>query len=82
MPNPIADERFRSLLHKPVNGIMGLARTIFSVAQLAEFGIKRVSLGSSLARAALGAFLRAAREVRYRGHLRVYCPGSEFPGTG
>jgi 2-methylisocitrate lyase-like PEP mutase family enzyme len=34
---------------------------------LASLGVKRVSLGSSLARAAYGAFLRAAREVKQQG---------------
>ena len=30
-------------------------------------GVRRVSVGSALLRAALGAFLRAAREMRERG---------------
>jgi 2-methylisocitrate lyase-like PEP mutase family enzyme len=30
-------------------------------------GVKRISVGSSLSRAALGAFLRAAREIREHG---------------
>lgn len=36
-------------------------------AALSEIGVKRVSVGSALSRAALGAFLRAAREMRERG---------------
>jgi 2-methylisocitrate lyase-like PEP mutase family enzyme len=52
---------------KPVNVIMGLAGAPFSVDQLAAAGARRISLGSALARAALGAFLRAAREVKERG---------------
>ncbi|MGH7580053.1 MAG: isocitrate lyase/PEP mutase family protein [Gemmatimonadales bacterium] len=55
---------------KPVNVVMGLAgggRTSFSVADLAALGVRRISLGSALSRAALGAFLRAAREVKERG---------------
>ena len=52
---------------KPVNVIMGLAGAPFSVDQLAAAGVRRISLGSALARAALGAFLRAAREVKGRG---------------
>jgi 2-methylisocitrate lyase-like PEP mutase family enzyme len=52
---------------KPVNVIMGLAGAAFSVDDLAAAGVRRISLGSALARAALGAFLRAAREVRQRG---------------
>ncbi len=50
---------------KPVNVLAG--RPQFSVAQLEAAGVKRVSLGGLLARAALGAFLRAAREIKKRG---------------
>jgi 2-methylisocitrate lyase-like PEP mutase family enzyme len=46
---------------------MGLVGGAFSVQQLAEAGVKRISLGSSLARAALGALVRAAREIRQEG---------------
>jgi len=54
-------------LSKPVNVIMGLAGAAFSVEQLAALGVRRISLGSALARAALGEFLRAAAEVGQRG---------------
>lgn len=52
---------------RPVNVVMGLVGGAFSVHQLAEAGVKRISLGSSLARAALGALMRAAREIRQDG---------------
>jgi 2-methylisocitrate lyase-like PEP mutase family enzyme len=52
---------------KPVNVVMGLAGARFSVEDLAAAGVRRISLGSALSRAALGAFLRAAREVKERG---------------
>jgi 2-methylisocitrate lyase-like PEP mutase family enzyme len=52
---------------RPVNVVMGLVGGAFSVQQLAEAGVKRISLGSSLARAALGALTRAAREIRENG---------------
>jgi 2-methylisocitrate lyase-like PEP mutase family enzyme len=52
---------------KPVNVIMGLSGAPLSVDQLAAAGVRRISLGSALSRAALGAFLRAAREVKERG---------------
>lgn len=38
-----------------------------SVAELAAAGVRRVSLGTGFVRAALGTFLRAAREVREQG---------------
>ena len=52
---------------RPVNVIMGLAGAQLSVAALSEIGVKRISIGSALCRAALGAFLRAAREMREHG---------------
>ncbi|MEE1947627.1 isocitrate lyase/phosphoenolpyruvate mutase family protein [Pseudomonas alcaligenes] len=57
----------RAVAPKPVNVVMGLGSTSFTVSELAELGVKRISLGSSLARAAFGAFLRAAEEVRTQG---------------
>ena len=48
---------------RPVNVVMGLAGTAFSVAGLAEAGVKRISIGSALARLAYGAVLKAAQEM-------------------
>src|SRR5581483_912086 len=45
---------------KPVNVVMGLSGGSLSLDELAGLGVKRVSVGSALARAAYGAFLRAA----------------------
>jgi 2-methylisocitrate lyase-like PEP mutase family enzyme len=52
---------------RPVNVIMGLQGVTLSVADLSALGVKRISVGSALARAAYGAALRAAREMRERG---------------
>lgn len=52
---------------RPVNVIMGLQGVQLSLAELSALGVKRVSVGSALSRAALGAFLRAAREMREHG---------------
>jgi 2-methylisocitrate lyase-like PEP mutase family enzyme len=52
---------------KPVNVLMGLKGATFSVEELAAAGVKRISVGGSLARAALGAFVRAAREIKDKG---------------
>jgi len=57
----------RAVAPKPVNVIMGFGRTSFTLADLSALGVKRVSLGSSLARAAWGAVLRAAEEIRGDG---------------
>jgi len=52
---------------RPVNVLMGLQGARLSLAELSAIGVKRVSIGSSLARAALGAFLSASREMREHG---------------
>ncbi len=57
----------RAVAPKPVNVVMGLAGAAFSLAELEQLGVKRVSVGSAFARAAYGAFLRAAREVKDQG---------------
>jgi 2-methylisocitrate lyase-like PEP mutase family enzyme len=46
---------------------MGLKGATFSVDELAAAGVKRISVGGSFARAAMGAFVRAAREVKEQG---------------
>ena len=46
---------------------MGLQGVQLSLAELSEIGVRRVSVGSALCRTALGAFLRAAREMREHG---------------
>jgi len=54
-------------LDKPVNVVMGLQGRNYSVAELTEAGVRRISVGGSFARAALGALMRAAEEVKSSG---------------
>lgn len=56
-----------SSVDRPVNVIMGIQGAQMSLAELSALGVKRVSVGSALTRAALGAFLRAAREMKEHG---------------
>lgn len=56
-----------SSVDRPVNVVMGLQGVQLSLAELSKIGVKRVSVGSALSRAALGAFLRAAREMQEHG---------------
>lgn len=60
------DALVRTVAPKPVNvlvsGSFGL-----TVARLAELGVRRISVGSALARVAYGAFIRAAREIGEAG---------------
>ncbi len=57
----------RAVAPRPVNILMGLGGVTLSVADLSECGVKRISVGSSLARAAFGGLYRAAEEIRNYG---------------
>ncbi len=52
---------------KPVNALAARKGDGLTVENLAAAGVRRISVGSALSRAALGAFLRAAREISEKG---------------
>ena len=52
---------------KPVNVVMTHLDPTVTAAQLSDAGVKRISVGGSLSRFALAAFLRAAREMKEQG---------------
>src|SRR5213596_3444109 len=54
-------------VQRPVNVLMGLQGVVLSLAELSEIGARRISVGSALYRTAMGAFLKAANEMRDRG---------------
>jgi 2-methylisocitrate lyase-like PEP mutase family enzyme len=56
-----------SSLDRPVNALMGLQGVLLTVSELSAIGVRRISVGSALYRAALGALLRAGREMREQG---------------
>lgn len=62
---------------KPVNVLM-TAPIGFTVMDLGDLGVRRVSVGSALARAAWGAFLRAARELAEEGRFDEFADAEPF----
>lgn len=52
---------------KPVNVVIGLSGPRYTVEELSNAGVRRISVGGSFARAAFGALKRAAEEVLTRG---------------
>jgi 2-methylisocitrate lyase-like PEP mutase family enzyme len=52
---------------RPVNVLAGMPAMRLNLAQLSAIGVKRISTGSALARAALGGFLLSAREMAIHG---------------
>jgi 2-methylisocitrate lyase-like PEP mutase family enzyme len=61
---------------KPVNLLIGASG--LSVAQAADLGIRRISVGGSLARTAWGGFMQAAREIAEQGTFTELSKG--YPG--
>lgn len=67
----------KAVAPKPVNVLVGGAPG-FSVAELAELGVRRVSVGGALARSAWGGFMRAAKEIADHGTFSEFSNG--YPG--
>jgi len=62
-PKQIAD-LVKAVAPKPVNVLMSAPNSTLSLAKLTDLGVRRVSVGSALARAAWGAFIRAAEGLK------------------
>ena len=52
---------------KPINVLVSTGNAQLTMAELAAAGVKRISVGGALARAAMGGFLRGAQELRDHG---------------
>jgi 2-methylisocitrate lyase-like PEP mutase family enzyme len=61
---------------KPVNLLLGWPG--LSVAEAADLGVRRISVGGSLARTAWAGFMRAAREIAEKGTFNEF--GNGYPG--
>jgi 2-methylisocitrate lyase-like PEP mutase family enzyme len=65
---------------KPFNLVMGFADPTLTVEQLSAAGVKRISVGGAMARVALAAFLKCAREMKDQGaftYVREMAPIKE-----
>ncbi|MDB6060946.1 MAG: phosphoenolpyruvate phosphomutase family protein [Verrucomicrobiaceae bacterium] len=56
-----------SSVDRPLNVLMGLSGVTVTKQELTELGVKRISVGGSLARAAISALLSAGKELRDEG---------------
>jgi 2-methylisocitrate lyase-like PEP mutase family enzyme len=63
---------------RPVNFLMGTQPERFTLDELGSMGVRRVSVGSALSAAALGAFLRVAREMRETGTFTYAAEAAGF----
>lgn len=56
-------------LSKPVNVVMGMWGATYTVVELAEVGVRRISIGSAFARLAYGAMIASARQIQQDGRF-------------
>lgn len=80
-------EEFRAVIaavQRPFNALVGGHNADLTTAQLAEVGAKRISIGGAFARAALGAMMQAAREIKDQGvytYAKSAMPAGEINKT-
>lgn len=70
--------RLCGAVDKPVNVTVEVIGAKVSVDQLAEAGVKRISLGAGLALLAFGSLVRAAREMAESGTFRFLDDAGDF----
>ena len=64
---------------RPVNVLMGIPGSTYNVEELAEAGVRRISVGSCPARVALGAFMKASQEMSEQGTFNLMTEGVAMP---
>jgi len=69
LPDLAAVRAVCAALSKPVNFMVGITGKSFSMEELAAAGVRRISLATSLYRAAMTGFLDAVSEVKDEGHF-------------
>jgi 2-methylisocitrate lyase-like PEP mutase family enzyme len=68
----------KAVAPKPVNVLVSTPSPDLTVSRLADLGVRRISVGSSLARVAWGAFVRAAREIQENGTFDSFAGAAPF----
>ncbi len=63
---------------KPVNVLVSAPSPDLTVARLTDLGVRRISVGSALARVAWGAFIRAARSIATTGTFDSLADATPF----
>jgi 2-methylisocitrate lyase-like PEP mutase family enzyme len=68
----------KAVAPKPVNVLISAPNPALSVSRLADLGVRRISVGSALARVAWGAFMRAAQSIKETGSFEAFAAASPF----
>ena len=80
-PGPKTADQIRSIVasvDRPVNVLAGMSGMTLTLKELADLGVKRVSIGSGLFRVAFGAALRTAREIADHGTFPIADAAAPF----
>ncbi len=76
-PNEIA-EIVKAVAPRPVNVLVAGFNRNLSVSQLADLGVRRISVGSALSGVAWGGFIRAARDIAETGTFESFADAVPF----
>lgn len=68
----------KAVAAKPLNVLVSTWNRELTVAQLADLGVRRVSVGSALANVAWGAFMRSARSIVENGTFETFADAAPF----
>ena len=62
----------KAVAPKPVNVLVSTNNCDLTVSQLADLGVRRISVGGALARVAWGAFIDATKEIQKSGSFTAF----------
>jgi 2-methylisocitrate lyase-like PEP mutase family enzyme len=68
----------KAVAPKPVNVLVSKFNSDLTVSRLADLGVRRISVGSALACAAWGGFMRAARSIAETGSFAAFADAAPF----
>ena len=68
----------KAVAPKPVNVLMSKPNPALTVTRLEDLGVRRISVGSALARVAWGAFIRAAKDLAGQGSFEAFGQAATF----
>jgi 2-methylisocitrate lyase-like PEP mutase family enzyme len=68
----------KAVAPKPVNVMVSTNNCDSTVSQLADLGVRRVSVGAALARVAWGAFIQSARNIKETGSFKEFATAAAF----
>jgi 2-methylisocitrate lyase-like PEP mutase family enzyme len=71
-------EIVKAVAPKPLNVLVSTNNCNVTVTQLADLGVRRISVGGALARAAWSGLIRAASEIHERGTFKSFADATPF----